>query len=681
MKKWKMKDKSKQYITTGIHCVLILLALVGIFRFLKMQYIDEAVHSFVAKDIMEEYVERGVYTFTPDSDELSQTFTCTTDILWGLQMWFERDNTKSDGMISFRVENSRGSEVYQSTVPLGAIGTESPYKIVFDHIEQNAKGQVFKLSIKVADMHPEDGFRIVINDGQGYSGGTMQDASGQLTGNIRLKQIDSQSGYLDKLFWIFAAAITILMYGLYYFLFIKKIKMEYLFLFMVLTVGFMYIFLMQPGEVPDEAAHYRSAYAYSNIVLREGNGIKNPVVFRAEDYDYYHKMQDIYPDAYAYKKAIDNFGGKVTHTELKEGDKPALGGAGFLFFGGAAGITLGRILGMNALTVFYMGRVFNLLLFCGMAFWAFKKLPFYKMSLFAICLLPMTAQLTGSYSYDSMIIGLSLMLMAAILDYGYGKDSKAASKPKIRKLIQIGVLCALLGVSKGGAYIPLCALILLIPSRRFLSKKNRGIFLGGTVLGMVSIYILDGIGRVQSTINSGGNIVYWNGEPGYTVSWVLKNPGDFIQLISNTIFREGEFYIQSLFGKALGWFNYPIPGWIILGFMIVFLISAVHVTKEREAVIFSSRQKTGILICIILIVGAVVAALLFSHTPLSSDYIMGVQGRYLIPLLFPGVMCMKNRVLTLRHSIDRELVFSLAWLQVLAAVSILAMPLWKLMIQ
>lgn len=669
-----MKDKSKKYVKIGIHCLLILLALIGIFRFFKIKYIDVAARSFIGEDIMTGYIQRGEYVFTPDSNQISQTFTCTTDILWGLQLQFEKEQEDPEGMISFRVENSQGDKVYQASMPVNAIKTESSQEIVFDHIEQNTRGQIFKLSIKVTGIDENDMFKILINDGRGYQAGVMQDSTGELHGNIKIKQIYGQSGYLNKLFWMLAVGITILMYGLYYFIFIRRIKMEYLFLSMVFIIGFLYIFLIQPGGVPDEAAHYRSAYAYANIVLQEGNGLKNPVVLREEDYDYYHKMQDVSPNASAYKKLIQKFGKKASHTEMKEIDKSSLGGAGFMFFGGAVGIILGRILEMNALTVFYLGRISNLILFCGMVFWAFRRVPFYKISFFSICLLPMTAQLIGSYSYDSIIIGLSLMLVAAVLDYGYGKDSRTGTK----KLIQIAVLCALLGACKGGAYIPLCAIVLLIPAGLFSSKKNWYLFLGGTLLGTASIYALDGISRIKSTISLGEHVVYWSGEPGYTVSWVFKNPGDFIQLLSNTIFKEGEFYIYSVFGKDLGWFNYPIPGWIVLGFILVFLISSVRVTGEKSAVVFSPSQKYGILICIILNIGIIAAALLFSHTPLSSDYILGIQGRYLIPLLFPMVLCMKSYILALRRSIDRGLIFSLAWLQVLTVVSILATPLVNL---
>ena len=669
-----MNDKKKGCIKTAIHCLLIFLALAGIFRFFKIQYINVASHSFIWEDIMENDIHTGEYTFTPDSGTLSQTFTITRDIFWGIQFQFKKEQVAPEAAVSIKVEDGRGNSVYQSTIPISEIGYEGPLEIVFDHIEQNAKGKIYKLVVEATGIKENDTFKILINDKDKYQGGVMRDASGELKGNIKIKQNYGQCGYLNKLFWILATAITILVYALYYALFIKKVKREYLFLCMIFITGFLYVFIMPPGAVPDEAAHYRSAYAYANEILREGNGIPNPVVFRDEDYNYYCRIQDTSPNAFSYKELIEQFGKKATSIEMKEKGKPSLSDPGFMFLGGTIGITLGRILGLNALTVFYLGRIFNLLLFCIMAYWAFKKLPFYKMSLFAICLIPMNVQLIGSYSYDAVTTGLALMLMAAVLDYGYGNSPGTRSK----KLIQIAVICALLGTCKGGAYLPLCAMVLLIPLKQFSSKKRGKLYLGGALFITVLTYILLSFSRVMSNVYVGEHAVYWSGEPGYSISWVFSHPGQFVQLLSNTIFKQGDFYFYSLFGKDLGWFNYPIQGWIVIGFMLVFLLSAVYVAGEK-AVILSARQKGGILICNVLSIGFIVAAMLFSHTPLSSDYIMGVQGRYLIPLLFPAVLCLKNNVLTLRHSIDRNLIFTLGWLQVLTIVNIVINPITSLL--
>jgi hypothetical protein len=151
-----MNDKKKGCIKTAIHCLLIFLALAGIFRFFKIQYINVASHSFIWEDIMENDIHTGEYTFTPDSGTLSQTFTITRDIFWGIQFQFKKEQVAPEAAVSIKVEDGRGNSVYQSTIPISEIGYEGPLEIVFDHIEQNAKGKIYKLVVEATGIKEND---------------------------------------------------------------------------------------------------------------------------------------------------------------------------------------------------------------------------------------------------------------------------------------------------------------------------------------------------------------------------------------------------------------------------------------------------------------------------------------------------------------------------------------------
>lgn len=674
-------NSKRKNIIRGGHCLFILFVLLGVFWLFKVQYINPAAQSFSWEDIRESDsgIEPGEYTFSPESGQLSQTFTSSKDIFWGVRLQFEKDKEEQKGTILIKIENNQGDEVYRDSLPLSEIPSKGPYQIVFNHIERDAEGQMFRLLIRVADMEERDVLKILMDKGEKYEKGTLEDEKGSLEGNINIKQIYGQNSHLNKLFYILFIAFTILVYVSYYFLFIKRIKIEKLFLPIILIIGFVYVFLMSPGVIPDEQVHYISAYANANAVLRAGNESGETVALREEDYDYYYKKTSNVPNVFAYKDLVEEFGEKASRTEIKDTGVSSVGVASFMYYGGTIGIIIGRILGFNALTVFYLGRITNLLLFCGMMYWAFRKLPFYKVSLFAICLLPMTTQLMGSYSYDPIIIGLSLMLIAAVLDYGYGSYTRIEgarfSSQEIKKMIQIAAICALLGLCKGGAYLPLCALILLIPIERFPTKKSWRIFIGSTLFGVLLVFILGGLKRLTSAVNVGEHIVSWTGEKGYTISWVFEHPLGFMKILGATIYAQGDHYIDSVIGKSLGYFNIPILGWIVLGFMFVFLLSTIYVQREKEAVIVSDHQKLGIITCIFLNVGIIMASLFFSWTPVSSGVILGVQGRYFIPLLFPFLLCMKNRTLILRRSIDRQLIFLLIWLQILTVLNIWITPL------
>lgn len=668
-----MDKKRKKYIKTGLHCLVIFLALLSIFYFLKAKYINEGAESFTWDDIAAESTQNENYTFTERTGELSQTFECTTDILWGIRLRFERHQNHRSGTVEFVVEDGQGGIVCQTVMPVSSLDNEKPFVLLFDHLEEEARGKTFVLRIKVTDLNPEDKLMVSTSSKWIFTPSSLADSSKELKGNLQMGQIYGQYSSLGKLFWIFALVVTIAVYGLYFCLFIKKVRLERVFIGAVLFTGMAYVVLMKPGIIPDEGAHYRSAYAYSNVVLGEGNGVNDPVVMRDEDISFYKRMARAVPDPFEYQRMLSQFGRSAGSNEMRAIDKCPVQAPGFLYFPGAAGITIGRLLNLNALTVFYLGRIVNLLAFVLMAYWAVKKMPFYKMSMFAIIMLPMTAQLMGSYSYDIVIIGLALMLVAAILDYAYGQAKGA------KDLIVIATLSILLGCSKAGAYIPLCALVWLIPQKKFATKKNRLLFVGGTLLGTVLVCVLASMGQVSSSIGADRQVIADVAEAGYTIGWVFRNPKEFILLLLNTVYKEGDFIFSSLIGKDLGWFNYPVQMVVVIGFLLVFLLSATHVSGGENGIVVGGKAKIGILIGIVISGGIIAAAMLLSWTLLSSKSIQGIQGRYFIPLLLPLVLCLKNHTLVLKRSIDRGLIFALGWLQVLTWVNVLITPLSKLL--
>jgi uncharacterized membrane protein len=311
----------------------------------------------------------------------------------------------------------------------------------------------------------------------------------------------------------------------------------------------------------------------------------------------------------------------------------------------------------------------NLLAFAGLAFFAIRKMPFYKMSVFAVCLLPMSIQMAGSMSYDGIILGIGLVFVAEILYCGFGEMNKI---PKM-DMVLLALSGILLGGCKGGAYIPICGLLFLISKKKFVTEKMRFVFIGGIIAGTLLLFSLTSLTVISSSI--GASAVNLEGESLYTVGWIFQNPGDFVQLISNTLYEKGDFMVQSLIGKDLGWLNIPIHMVVVTGFVIVLLLSSIHVTAERNAILFHTKQKVGILACVIGSIGMIAAAMMLSWTPQNLTYIEGIQGRYFIPLLMPLVLCLKNHTLVFRRSIEKGLIITIGWLHVMVFANILAVTL------
>ncbi|MEG0020877.1 MAG: DUF2142 domain-containing protein, partial [Oscillospiraceae bacterium] len=136
-----------------------------------------------------------------------------------------------------------------------------------------------------------------------------------------------------------------------------------------------------------------------------------------------------------------------------------------LYFAQTLGVLLARILNFGYIPMLLMGRAFNLLLYVVLVYLAIKTLPFFKLPLCLVSLLPIPLQLAGSFSYDTLVMGMCFLFIALCFKYAYGTEILSAK--------QIGVLAvlgALIAPSKT-IYITVVALCFIIPSAKFKSKK------------------------------------------------------------------------------------------------------------------------------------------------------------------------------------------------------------------
>lgn len=118
-----------------------------------------------------------------------------------------------------------------------------------------------------------------------------------------------------------------------------------------------------------------------------------------------------------------------------------------------------------------------------------------------------------------------------------------------------------------------------------------------------------------------------------------------------------------MIASPLGWVDVELPEIIIFAFIIVLLLSGL---TDSEKYSFSKKEKGVCYITAIFISGLVMAALLIAYTYIGSDIIMGIQGRYFIPIL-PLVLCaMECEWMKLRRNIDIEIMYAVQGLQLYA---------------
>lgn len=658
-----MKNFLKANKKIIIHCVLIVVSLLLIFEFINWRCQEGLLKGFITEDISQDALYDGRYTFKEETGPLVQSFEVTTDIFWGVGLNFERAQMTPEGTIAIKITAADGEVFFDEKIPISSMSNKKKYWVVFNRMLTDAKGKTFEIQMQIQDVDRYDSLSIYLNEDPSTASGTLSDATGKLDGNIKIGQIYGQNLRMKKLVYCFEAAIALMILGLYFAVFVKKVKIERIFLILTIFLGFSYATLLSPGSPPDEIAHFRTAYAYSNLLMGVGDGMDAPIKMDKTDFAVYRELSLLPASPDTYNNLYENIFQKGDRSTVVDTNQRAIKSPGYWYVGSALGITASRVAGFSGITTFYLGRFFNVILFAFLAFLAMKKLPFYKMIIFAICLFPTVLQSVGSFSYDAPILAIAMILFANIAAVILGDQEKASYKD----LIIIAISAILLSGCKGGAYIPICGLVLLLSQKYFNDRKQRWIFVGGVAICAVIVFCLTSLSSISSSV---GGVNQYN-QPLYKIEWVLREPIEFIRVILNTIFVKSGDIFNSFVGSSLESFSVQIPQLVVLGFFVVFLMSCIYVIEGPKTAIFRREQKIMICVISLMVVAMVVAAMLFSWTPMGAEYIVGIQGRYFLPFMLPLAFCLKNQTLTLKRSLDPQLIFTLGWLQLITFIAIM----------
>lgn len=317
----------------------------------------------------------------------------------------------------------------------------------------------------------------------------------------------------------------------------------------------------------------------------------------------------------------------------------------------AVGITLARLLGMNSIGLAYLGRLFNLLFYVGMTFLAMRRLPFGKEVLFGVAFLPMTLHLTGSMSYDAIILALAFYFTAVCLDLAYNKE-----KVQVYDIVVLAAVVAVMGPCKM-VYAVLMALCFLIPVRKFGGWRNYILSAGAVLAAFVIAMVLVNSQTIAIYTSETETYVTWAEEAGYSMGQLLSSPKLLFKMFYNTLIWQAEYYHLTMIGAYLG--NVDVV--LDVPYLIVMLLSlgllGLSFRKPGETLKISKGQRYLIWLVCLGCAGAVMFSMLLAWTPVSSRVITGVQGRYFLPFLPVLLMSFKNDLVVLTKDISRTVLY------------------------
>ncbi|MDR2109556.1 MAG: DUF2142 domain-containing protein [Coriobacteriales bacterium] len=433
--------------------------------------------------------------------------------------------------------------------------------------------------------------------------------------------------------------LTVAVPGLWYLIFVKRIRTESVFLLAATVFGLMLMLVRAPYTWFDENDHIYLAIYYSDVALGAEHGMNEEGqltwVGRAEDAN----DNNLSSGAFSYHAtnvgdyqllARDFFAperepGKTTTLAVDDV------GVFYQYLPATVGVTIAHLLHLGKVATLYLGKLFSLAFYILMVYLAIRISPKRFKTLFALLgLIPFILASAGTYSYDNMINVLSFLLIASVLRLAYDAENVRA-----RDIVLLALLGTLLAPLKY-VYVPLLFLPLIIPKEKWPRAHFRLYWcMGISLLGFAAIGLLTlnqaALEATRATADQSIDSYY---PDAYTFKTFFEHPMVALRLLGHSIFQ----YINLIIDTPSGFtFSSRLPTWTHYLIFALLILSSSFNGKTRDAdqpALFKMRKSARlIMLGLSVVVYLLVLLASINWTNVGAPLLTGVQGRYFIPLL------------------------------------------------
>lgn len=405
-------------------------------------------------------------------------------------------------------------------------------------------------------------------------------------------------------------------------LFRNDVKYEAVFFWLVLSLGLLYMLTITPMAVPDEHFHYSNSYRIYNILM--GREHPETMIYQNDPV-----LLEHHNTVSGYTRLLEDFGGAMPE-DAPFDSYNRLAAYPLCYVPQVLAILIGRFLNRNFITLFELGRFFNLLTYAFFVYVAVKNIPRFKVLLGIISMMPMALQQAASFSTDPFINGLSFVLIA------YGCKMIWAEHPIERRDVIAAIATAAFLAPAKVIYCGILLLYFLIPSRNFSRPKEKIKFLCVIIAAAGAMILLFQLSSILTLQNSSESALNWEGKKNYNLAFVLSHPLETIRIFWNTLTEFAEFWCYQAVGVRLCGMTLFISDSTIAAYILA-IFTAVFDTFETNRQKVTWGLRIACLLAAFAIVCLTMTAMFLGCTSNTRDQIVGVQGRYFIPAM-PLVM-------------------------------------------
>lgn len=475
---------------------------------------------------------------------------------------------------------------------------------------------------------------------------------------------------INRFFLIFSILLLISLFAFNYKWFAEKLHLSFLIISLILGINI--VFLMPTYFSFDEREHFIKAYQTAsfdfgieeNMEINWPNDIEKFFSFngKSTSFDTGEEKSNYYQ-----LFSNNNYNNlNYYHTTAKTYLPTA-------YIPSAIGILIGKILALPFIYTFYLGRLFNLIMYSAVLSITIKYIKCGKRIVFALGLLPAMVYLSCSYSADPVTYVFSIASVSVFVNMYYSTKNKISFSHVLLFLICLGIM-----ITGKMTYAPIGLLLLIVPNENF--KLNKGIscnkqkttILGVKILAEIIIGLIV-VGNLKYSSYNG--IAQWPIEGASVpdqITFIMNHIVLYLNICINFVLKT----IPSYFEGTIGNFAYSgmFSSGIIYSVMISLFILAV-IDNDGNTNNMKLWNKGYVLLCIILSWGLTITSLYLTFTPVGAQSIAGVQGRYFAPLLFP--MFLLFRTNKIRNYFNK---IRLNCIIIIGGVSVVAMLTIKLFI-
>ena len=401
-------------------------------------------------------------------------------------------------------------------------------------------------------------------------------------------------------------------------------KIEILLIATLLAFGIPMLLLIPPGAGYDEEDHLVRVWEMSAFYFIPGRisaqEMKYPKIFR--DFSYRQRVSGIIDADFRqeyYKAGLYQYGTVSRKIDTKSVYSPALllPQAIFMRYFGRPAI-------VPALTILHVCRFASLLSYLILVWLALRLMPSGKWILLVLAVTPMALFQATTISPDAISNGLGFLFIAGCLKLA---ESKEITWKECGSLV---LLIFLLFLAKLNL-VPLVILpFLLIPPARFTKNGTYPFLLAMTVL----LFAVEIAGWNMVASRNLAPVLANEANLTAQLGHILSAPLLFLQTVIRDLITNGSAYFQ-------GWINgYGYYHWTPPQLASFFFLLSLGSTILIDSVPQPDNRKLRIafLLTFVACYFATVLSLYVTFTPVGADEVLGVQGRYFIPLVLPLVL-------------------------------------------